>query len=238
MLTIHKHREILFDILRDIYHAPFGAYLGFKGGTMLYFFHGLDRFSVDLDFDLLPGGDAEAVSNGLRAVLRRYGSIEDEAEKYSTLFFLLRYESGQQGIKIEVSQREQPYNRYETKSLYGVDVRVLSLQDSFAHKLVATTERQRFASRDFYDVYFLFRKSVPIREEIIRNRTGLSAPEQLRRIRELVEKRLSPNTALEGIGELVDASQKEWLKSDFKNDLLARLDFAIDEYARREDVAV
>lgn len=53
MLNRTKHRLILFNIIRDIYKNKIGAFLGFKGGTMAYFFYGLDQFSVNLDFDLL-----------------------------------------------------------------------------------------------------------------------------------------------------------------------------------------
>jgi predicted nucleotidyltransferase component of viral defense system len=53
-LNIPTHKTVLFQILKDIYSdsllAPF---LGFKGGTAAVMFYGLDRFSVDLDFDLL-----------------------------------------------------------------------------------------------------------------------------------------------------------------------------------------
>ena len=44
----------MLQILRDIYSdLELANYLGFKGGTALMFFHGLPRFSVDLDFNLL-----------------------------------------------------------------------------------------------------------------------------------------------------------------------------------------
>ncbi|MEI6649991.1 MAG: nucleotidyl transferase AbiEii/AbiGii toxin family protein [Candidatus Moraniibacteriota bacterium] len=232
MLKQQKHREVLFNVLRDIYRSSCAGMLGFKGGTMLYFFHALDRFSVDLDFDLLPGGSSVAVSNEIRKILRRYGTIDDEAEKISTLFFLLRYEPGQQGVKVEISQREQPLNTYETKNFYGIDVITLSLEDSFAHKLVAATERTGVANRDFYDIWYLLSKSVRFNEDIITARTNLNAVELLAHVRTLAAERISAKTILEGIGELVDENQKHWLKSDFKNELLALLDFAIDERKR------
>ena len=42
------------QILKDIYtDASISSLLGFKGGTCVYLFYNLPRFSVDLDFDLL-----------------------------------------------------------------------------------------------------------------------------------------------------------------------------------------
>ena len=52
-LDIATHKTILFQILKDIYsNTAISPYLGFKGGTAALMFYGLDRFSVDLDFDL------------------------------------------------------------------------------------------------------------------------------------------------------------------------------------------
>ena len=53
-IDIATHRTILFQILKDVYtDTSIAPYLGFKGGTAAFMFYGLDRFSVDLDFDLL-----------------------------------------------------------------------------------------------------------------------------------------------------------------------------------------
>jgi len=53
-LNASIHKNILLQILADIYSDnTIGPFLGFKGGTAAYLFYGLDRFSVDLDFDLL-----------------------------------------------------------------------------------------------------------------------------------------------------------------------------------------
>jgi len=53
-LDISKHKKILLKILKDIYsNTSVAPLLGFKGGTALYLFYNLPRFSLDLDFDLL-----------------------------------------------------------------------------------------------------------------------------------------------------------------------------------------
>ena len=53
-----KHQLIMGRILKDIYaDIAISPLLGFKGGTCAYFFYGLPRFSVDLDFDLLAASD-------------------------------------------------------------------------------------------------------------------------------------------------------------------------------------
>jgi len=87
MIDIKLHRKYLFNILSDIYSSPVGAYLGFKGGTMLYYFYNLDRFSVDLDFDLLDETKAGLVQQKIKEILEKYGDITDEKDKFFNISF-------------------------------------------------------------------------------------------------------------------------------------------------------
>ena len=53
-LDYSKHKNILLQILKDIYSdTSIAPYLGFKGGTATMMFYNLPRNSVDLDLDLL-----------------------------------------------------------------------------------------------------------------------------------------------------------------------------------------
>jgi len=232
MFNTNKHRQILFNIIRDIYQSPVGGYLGFKGGTMLYFFYELDRFSVDLDFDLLDISKKDQVYAELKEILRKYGKIKDEAGKMKTLYFLLSYGDGEHGVKVEISKRSGVENSYETKNFYGTDVLVVKLEDAFANKLVAAMERKRTANRDFYDIYFLLKKGIVPNEKIITARMEKSTEKYLLSLRDFVEKNISETSVLEGIGELVDNSRKDWLKKHLKNELLAQLDFFLNELKR------
>lgn len=229
MINIRKHRTIMFEIIQEIYQSPIGSYLGFKGGTMLYFFHGLDRFSVDLDFDLLDESKKEMVYREIRKILERKGGIKDEAEKNFTLFFLLSYGDGERGIKIEISKRNSPKNRYELKNFYGVDVKVMKLEDSFANKLVASVERKRMANRDLFDIYFLLQKQVAFNEKIILERTGKKSREFLLYFRKYLEKKRPERGISDGLGELVDAKKKQWVRENLKKELLNLLDFILDQ---------
>jgi hypothetical protein len=76
MIEVPRHREILFGILKDLYQDPYIApWLGFKGGTALYFFHHLPRFSVDLDFNLLVE-EKHFKPELITEVLKKYIDIE------------------------------------------------------------------------------------------------------------------------------------------------------------------
>jgi len=77
MLNKEKHQLIMGQILKDIYtDTSIAPLLGFKGGTCAYFFYGLPRFSVDLDFDLLKKIDEENQENVFEKLLALSANTE------------------------------------------------------------------------------------------------------------------------------------------------------------------
>ena len=148
MLNINVHRNILLQILKDIYSdIELGPLLGFKGGTAAYLFYQLNRFSVDLDFDLLDAAKEETVFDKISAVLSTYGQIKDSQHKRYTIFFLMSYHHDAYNIKVEISRRHFG-SSYETKNYLGIPMLVMLRPDMFAHKLVAMIEREGSAHRD------------------------------------------------------------------------------------------
>ncbi|PJA86609.1 MAG: hypothetical protein CO141_03805 [Candidatus Moranbacteria bacterium CG_4_9_14_3_um_filter_42_9] len=227
MLDQKKHRKILFEIIKEIYDSPIAAWLGFKGGTMLYFFYGLDRFSVDLDFDLLNAERTPEVFAEVKNILKKYGTIEDAMNKNFTLLFELRYETGQQSVKIEINKRITKTNSYETRNFYGTEVKVLLIADSFAHKLIAAMNRKAVANRDFYDIWFLFKRGFIPNEKVIQEISGKNSREYCADLAIFIEKNFSKSNPLAGLGELVDEKQKSWIKEFLKRELRAQINFFI-----------
>lgn len=221
--------RLLTAMFRDAYLS---AMLGFKGGTACYFFYNLPRFSVDLDFDITVRKDQASVCNEvhrrIKDIIKAEGfSIKDEQLKRNTIFFVVSYEHAEHNIKIEISSRDYP-NIYEIKDFYGASVRTLTKADMFAHKLVAATERKKTASRDFFDVWFFFNQGWPINEEIIKLRTGKDIKEYLGYLLKFADKYLTNRTSLQGIGELIDEKQKNWVKTKMKGELLGMIKFYMD----------
>lgn len=219
----------MYDLIKAIYRSPVGAYLGFKGGTMAYFFYGLDRFSVDLDFDLLNEEKKDYVFKTLTPIIGKYGGLKESKEKFYTLFYLLNYEKGVKNIKVEISKRKNEFNRYKIANFYGTDVKILGETDSFTNKLLAATTRKRLANRDFFDVNFYLKKDYSINEKIIKVVTGKDTKTYLKYLINFIEKNLINDTILHGLGELVNEKQKFWIKNHLKEELLNRLKFLQDQ---------
>lgn len=217
MLDKQKHGQILKNILRDIYTATdLQAKLAFKGGTCLYLFYGLDRFSVDLDFNLTADDLNEGLITG---ILNRYLKIDDNMNKYFTLIWVGSYEKDKPKIKLEINKRDYP-DKYTNKDFYGITIPALSPDCMFAHKLCAITDRPKLQNRDLYDAHFMFTKQFEINEEIIKIRTGKTVKQYFADLVRFIEKNVKPNTILEGLGELLNNNQKDKVKATLIRDLL------------------
>ncbi len=198
--------QVLLAVFR---HPELSKLLGFKGGTSLMLFHGLTRFSTDLDFNLLDASKTECVYKELHKLLLKFGTIDDEAMKFYGPILVLNYGKGERMLKVEVSNREYP-NHYEIRSLLGTDIRVMTLPDMFSHKLCALGER--VTPRDIYDVWFFLQKHTEVNEEIVRLRTSLSVSEYAQQCAEKV-RQYSSRILMQGLGEvLTDNSTKNFVR--------------------------
>ena len=219
MLDLEKHRLIMVQILKDIFtDISLGNLLGLTGGTAAYLLYDLPRFSVDLDFDLLPVAKAKEVFSKVERILKSYGKIMEQQQKRATLFFLLSYEKEQRNIKVEISRRAFP-NWYETKIFLGISLRVMVKEDMFAHKLVALLERKETANRDIFDLWFFAKNKWDINKELVELRTQLSFKQSLGNCIEKIGK-INERYILHGLGELLDPKVKDWVKTNLKKELL------------------
>ena len=218
-LDIATHKTILFQILKDLYSdTSISPYLGFKGGTAALMFYGLDRFSVDLDFDLL---DEDQVYNCTLEIARKYGTIKEAHRKRFNLFILLSYEDRARNIKVEINRR-QFGSSYEIKTYLGVSMQVMVAADMFAHKLMAMYERIDKTSRDIYDVWFFLNTRTPINKEIVETRSHLSFNQLVLKCIDQLEK-MDNRHILTGMGELLTPRQKDWAKAKLRQETIALL---------------
>lgn len=207
-----KHKFYMAQILTMIFKdKDLCNLLGFKGGTAMMFFHGLPRFSTDLDFNLLDISQSDYVYSKVRNILTKFGTIDDEAKKFFGPVMVLDYGKGERMLKVEISSRQFD-NHYEMMTLAGTAIRVLTIPDMFAHKLCAMGER--LSPRDVFDVwFFLQRKHASINEQIVKCRTEKSVADYAewcaKRVRET-----SPKLLMQGLGEVIDDTQtKNFVKT-------------------------
>lgn len=219
MLMISSHRTIMVNVLKDIYSdIEISSLLGFKGGTALYFFYNLPRFSVDLDFDLLDESKKDIVFEHVLKIVEKYGELRVKKEKHFTLFWLLSYQKGLNQLKIEISKRTSK-NRYEVKNFFGIPAQIMKREDMFANKLTALLGRKSLANRDIYDIWFMLKERWDLNDKLLEFRTNTTTIAYLKKCLKLLENN-PPSDILSGIGDLVDNKTKDWIKKNLIKDTI------------------
>ena len=230
-LNTDTHKDILIKILKDIYENPnIGPDLGFKGGTAAMLFYDLPRFSVDLDFDLLDDSKTDYIFEQVETILKTYGTVKKADKKRYNLFYLLSYDNkikDAQNIKVEINRRNFG-SKYKDKQYLGITLKVMVQEDMAAHKLVAMYERMGEANRDIFDVWYFLNNGWPVNKKIVETRTNVSYKEFLQQCITALEK-LDDRSILSGLGELLNAKQKAWVKTKLRTDTIFLLKLALSK---------
>lgn len=170
MHDLIKQEQFELEVLDRLKSGRFLDRLAFGGGTMLRLCHGLDRYSVDLDFWLLNKAGKEEASDGygvwfskLQHYLAASYEIRDAADKFYSLVVELKSPDYPRSLKLEIrkeahithTERAIAYSRYSSLQIY---VRAIPLQEMMTSKVAAFLERKEI--RDAYDLEFLVKKGI------------------------------------------------------------------------------
>lgn len=167
--TVREYLQHLF--LSYFYQQSQAGSVYFKGGTALRFVYHSPRFSEDLDFSANYENVSE-VENNLLEVLAKIEKENIQATlqeaKTTTGGYLSIIDFmvfGQQiPIRIEISFREKK-NKGDLVTITSdfippYTMMVLTKDQLIAQKMQALQARKK--ARDFYDLYFILRKQLPI----------------------------------------------------------------------------
>jgi len=181
-----QERNILMEylqtqILKALSLSEYNNAISFLGGTCLRFIYGIDRFSEDLDFDLVrkKGFKIEKLGEEIVKRLKLEGfSIDTKiktTENIYIIYFKFRNVLQEFGFKVHKDEKflvkfEIDYNPYknirvETKFSDNFNERfpllVNSLETLFARKIIALKSRPYQKGRDFYDlIWFMSQKDI------------------------------------------------------------------------------
>ncbi|MEI7562727.1 MAG: nucleotidyl transferase AbiEii/AbiGii toxin family protein [bacterium] len=136
---------------------------------MTYMFHRLDRFSTDIDLDIIDINQESFIVQYMKELLIKFGDIKNETLGKNLHRWIFRYDEKSMNIKIELNKRIWTNNTYKLQKIDSIAIACMTPDCIFANKLVALSER--FVNRDLYDVYFFFREKFPINEALITERT-------------------------------------------------------------------
>jgi uncharacterized protein len=155
--------------------------LVFKGGTALFFFYGLDRFSEDLDFTKIKKYNQDklkkTVSDMLTIIhieheIKKEKSLAGKTLKVKARGPLYKGPLSESVISIEISERNDIILQPDIKEIIPIydDLRpftvpVMKKEEILAEKIRALMIRGR--ARDLYDVAFLLKKDISLQYNLV-----------------------------------------------------------------------
>jgi len=206
------HKSHLNRLLIEIIDQPVLAQnLAFKGGTCASMLGFLDRFSVDLDFDVAPAVDLNQLRVEFRGIFAMLDlTVLKEFDK--VLFYQIRYkaEPGKRNtIKVSANNIAIAANQYKVQYFPEIDRMMNSqtIETMFANKLVAVTDRynvhQTIAGRDIYDIHYFLVHGYTYHGPVIQERTGLSPQDYLGRLIDFIKEHVTQTIINEDLNTLL-----------------------------------
>ena len=191
MDTANDRRNATYEVMQQVvlaglYRGGFFEHAAFYGGTCLRIFHGLERYSEDMDFSLLIKDEVFSLERYFPAIIdecrllgreveitrkdkRNFGKVESAFLKDNTDVYNITFQT-EKSIRIKIEVDTMPPLQFETEQRlllqpFSFMVRCFTLPCLFAGKIHALLFRQwqnRVKGRDWYDFEWYVRRGVPL----------------------------------------------------------------------------
>ena len=189
--TMQQKQNAIFEvnqqiILAGLYAGSFFDVAAFYGGTCLRIFHGLQRFSEDMDFSLLAHDQEFDFSKYFQPIIdtfalvgreveikkkdkQTFGKVESAFLKDNTDVYDITFQT-EKSIKIKIEVDTYPPLNFTTEQRLLIQphsfmTRCFTLPDLFAgkmHALVYRGWKNRIKGRDWYDFEWYVRNNVAL----------------------------------------------------------------------------
>lgn len=223
------HKLWMYRILTAICDTPaLTEIIRFKGGTYAAMRNLIDRFSVDLDFDLIDEKKQELVHVGLKKIFGDLGLEIKEFSKHAPQYFV-KYPSqdgGRNTVKIEVTFPVPKANTYEAVRLPEIDriIHAQTIPTLVANKLVAIVDRYKrhgsIAGRDIFDINSFLSQGLTMNEKVIEERTGKSVPQFIEELTAFITKHISQQSIDEDLNVLLPTLAFKKVRKNLKQETL------------------
>ena len=198
--TTTSRRNATYEVMQQIVLAGLqrGGFFdkaAFYGGTCLRIFHGLQRFSEDMDFTLMNVDDKFKIEDYFPAVInefkalgrevtitkkekKHFGKVESAFLKDDTEVYNIAFQT-EKSLKIKIEVDTNPPLGFQTEQKllmrpFSFMTRCVVLPDLFAGKMHALVFRawgNRVKGRDWYDFEWYVRNEIPLNFEHLQRRT-------------------------------------------------------------------
>lgn len=227
------HKAYLLRTLTEIVDNPIlSSSIYFKGGTCASMMGILDRFSIDLDFDIKPGANETALKKEFHKIFKILGfSLHQESQ--NALEFFLKYDNSpnqRNTLKIDALNFFVKSNVYSPVFLPEINrtVNCQNPESIFANKMVAVKDRydrkNTIAGRDIYDIHHFFLKKLKYNQSVILERTGMKTIDYLNYLRKFIEKNITQTLIDQDINTLLPIETFSKIRKSLKEETLMFLD--------------
>lgn len=234
------HKAWLYRILTEIADNAFlSSHLYFKGGTCAAMAGYLNRFSIDLDFDLMLNHQEKLIvaRKALEEIIAKLGLIIKDKSQRGFQFFL-KYEAPankRNNIKVEALFPAPKSNLYEPIYFSEID-RTLQCQTKgtmFANKLVAIIDRyekqKSLAGRDLYDIHQFFLQGFRYNKSVIEERRGIVAKKYFTELIAFIKKHFNNTVISQDLNTLLPTIEFQRIRKILLSEVLL---FLKDEIKR------
>ncbi len=183
----NAQREVMQKVaLAGLRRGGFFKYAAFYGDTCLRIFHGLRRYSEDMDFSLIEKNSDIHIEDFFQPVVeefdsvgmpvmitkkekKKFGGVESAFLKENTETYDLKFQT-HKTLKVKLELDTDPPLRFSTEQRlivepYSFSVNCFVLPDLFAgkmHALVYRSWQRRVKGRDWYDFEWYVKKRIPL----------------------------------------------------------------------------
>lgn len=206
------HKAMIYRLLISILDSKnLASKLYFKGGSCASMLGFLDRFSIDLDFDLKRGADKKKIRLELLSLFKDLNfTVKEQAKR--ELYFVLKYDAPKElrnTMKLSIIDKVIKANLYKPQFLEEIKRYAVcqTVETMFANKLVAVTDRYKkyktVAGRDLYDIHHFFIKGYGFNKKVIEERTGRSVAKYFTELKAFIEKKFTVKRITEDLSYLL-----------------------------------
>ncbi len=227
--TDASHKYQMFRLLAAILaETELARGLVFKGGTCASLRGWLDRFSIDLDFDLLDKSVIPTYRKSLHRLFKSLDFTVKDESRYHLQFFL-KYKSAvglRNTLKLEINDDFSPLNQQEVVNLAELNLSALTQTQStmVANKLFAAGNRyfqsRTIAGRDFYDLHYFLTRGFDFDKAIIEERTKIKFDKYISKLIRLVESKVTEAILYEDLNPLLPAANLKKSINNLRQELL------------------
>ncbi len=226
------HKSVMFRVLINILDdSLLSQNMYFKGGTCASMLGYLDRFSVDLDFDISRKDLQVDLKRKLEEIFKNIGlTVNDRSE--NTVQYYLKYESppnSRNTLKIDAVDTPYENNKYEKALLDEINRYSIcqTRETLFTNKLVALVDRYEqsgsIAGRDLYDIHHFLQKGFDFNEELIEERRGTNGKEYLEYLIEFIEDKATQTVINQDLNFLLEYEKFKAIRKTLKTEAIALL---------------